>query len=98
MGVFNTIKSSIKCPKCGNTVEWQSKRLVYDGFLVANAMQTLTLNEKMDGEMHTYCDKCKTGFDVTITKGKEEITKRRTPVLRPRREIIATSHDKKQMK
>ena len=72
MGVFNTIKSKTKCPNCNNPVEWQSKRLVYDGLLVENAMQTITLNKKMDGEMHTYCDKCKTSFDVAITKGKEK--------------------------
>lgn len=70
MGAFNTIKSSMKCPKCGQIVEWQSKRLVYDGILVANAMQTIVLNEKMDGEMHGFCDSCRTSTDVVIEKGE----------------------------
>lgn len=47
MGIFNIIKSSMDCHKCGRPVEWESKRLVYDGILVADAMQTITLNEKM---------------------------------------------------
>lgn len=70
MGIFNSIRSETKCPTCNNLVEWQSKRLIYDGLLVANAMQTITLNKKMDGEMHGFCDPCKTFTDVVIEKGK----------------------------
>lgn len=70
MGVFSTIKSTVKCPKCSEAVEWQSKRLIYDGIFVANAMQTITLNKKMDGEMHGFCDSCKRFTEVVIKKGK----------------------------
>ncbi len=72
MGVYNVIKNKTKCPKCQSPVEWQSKRLEYDGFLLANVMQGIKLNERMDGEMHTFCDRCKLGFDVTIEKGEKK--------------------------
>ena len=38
MGAFNTINSDQTCPVCQSPVEWQSKRLEYDGLIVANAV------------------------------------------------------------
>ena len=86
MGVFNTIKSSMKCPKCGKMSEWQSKRLVYDGVLVANTMQTITLNEKMDGEVHGFCNSCKTFTEAVIKKGK--ITRVKSYKPKPPEKIV----------
>lgn len=70
--MFNVIKSKLKCPKCHETVEWQSKYLTYDGYVLENLLQDITLNKHMDGEMHTFCDSCKTAVDVDIKKGKED--------------------------
>jgi hypothetical protein len=70
MGAFNTIRSDRTCPTCQSPVEWQSKRLEYDGLIVANAMQVIELKPQMDGEMHAYCAACKTWTDATIKQGK----------------------------
>ncbi len=85
MGVFNTIKTDEKCPNCHQPVEWQSKRLIYDGIIVGNLMQALTLNKRMDGEMHAYCDACETWFDATIEKGKVVTIKPSNPIRRLQR-------------
>jgi hypothetical protein len=70
MGAFNTIRSDQLCPNCQSQVEWQSKRLEYDGLLIANAMQVIELKPTMDSEMHAFCDRCKTWTDATIEQGK----------------------------
>lgn len=70
MGIYNIIKSTVGCPKCNKKIEeWQSKYLTYDGYLLANGLQEIKLNEQMDGEMHTLCDNCKAFLEVTIVKG-----------------------------
>ncbi len=71
MGVYNVIKSKMKCPKCESKVEWQSKYLTYDGHVIENLLQDIVLTEHMAGEMHTSCSKCKALLEVTIVKGKE---------------------------
>ncbi len=70
MGVFNIIRSEQTCPNCHAPVQWQSKSLEYDGLILANVMQVIELRPQMDGEMHAYCDACKTWTDATIQQGK----------------------------
>lgn len=80
MGMFNIIKSTMKCPKCNGKIdEWQSKYLTYDGYLLANGLQEIKLNEYMEGEMHALCDNCKAFSEVTIVKGKVKKVKPRSP-------------------
>ena len=69
MGVFNHIETDRPCPTCKQPLEWQSKHLTYDGYLLANAMQVVSLSERVSGEMHTFCDTCKTFYDVEIAGG-----------------------------
>lgn len=71
MGIYNTIKSKLKCPNCGNKVEWQSKHLEYDTYAIENLLREIPLNKHMDGEMHAICKKCKVYLKVVIVKGKE---------------------------
>lgn len=71
MGLFNTVTSSIRCPTCDGALEWQSKHLTYDGFLLADVMETIPLSEHVSGEMHTSCDACQMWYDVEIHNGKE---------------------------
>lgn len=71
MGMYNTIDVKKNCPKCGAQVEWQSKDLEIDGkYPVMNVLETYKLNNKMVGEVHTLCDKCKTWSEFKIEKGK----------------------------
>ncbi len=73
MGVYNIIKFSppLKCPECGYLEnEWQSKNLAYSSYGLANVMRQITLNSRMDGEVHTYCDQCKKYISFEIKKGK----------------------------
>ena len=81
MGMYNTIKTKKPCPKCGAEVEWQSKYLTCDGYVLDNLLQKIVLNEHMDGEIHTYCDVCGTYVEITIQKGKETGS-------RPRKRLI----------
>lgn len=66
MGVFNIITSKRTCPQCHAKVEWQSKYITYDGFVLENLLQNIRLNNHIDGEMHTFCDKCKSAFEIEI--------------------------------
>jgi hypothetical protein len=70
MGIFNTIKSDLKCPICKSELEWQSKFLEYDGLPIDTAMITIELRQTMNGEMHTSCDTCKTWLETEIKNGK----------------------------
>lgn len=73
MGIFNTITLNRpeKCPNCGQgIITWQSKQLIYDGYELANALREVKLNNKMDGEIHTACDKCNTYVSMRVKKGK----------------------------
>ncbi len=71
MGIYNTIKTNIKCSQCRQKVdEWQSKHLAYDGYLLVNMLKQIKLNKRMNGEIHAICDNCKTFLEVTIVKGK----------------------------
>ncbi|MDO8429445.1 MAG: hypothetical protein Q7S88_02335 [Candidatus Daviesbacteria bacterium] len=66
----------MRCPKCNEKIdEWQSKYLTYDGYVLANGLQEIKLNEHIDGEMHTLCDNCETFLDVPIVKGQCEQAK-----------------------
>ena len=71
MGMFNTIKSKLRCPKCNAKVEWQSKDLSVLGFPIENLLLNIKLKSYMNGEMHTFCDECKSSWDVKIKKGEE---------------------------
>lgn len=77
MGMFNIIKTKKGCPSCGRGVEWQSKHLTYDGFVLDNLLQEVKLNKHVDGEMHTYCEKCGSSVEVTIKKGEDKGVKPR---------------------
>ncbi len=58
------------CPNCQAAVEWQSKRLIYDGLLLANAMQSVPLSSRINGEMHTTCSNCHSVIDLDLEGGK----------------------------
>ena len=46
MGMYNIIKTNIKCVKCNEKVdEWQSKYLTYNGYLLANGLQKIKLDK-----------------------------------------------------
>lgn len=79
MGMYNMIKTKKKCPTCEEKVEWQSKYLIYDGFVLDNLLQEIILNKHVDGEMHAYCENCKVFVEVTIVKGKEKKISPRIP-------------------
>ena len=70
MGAYNTIRSPLRCPRCGGSVEWQSKYLLYDGYVLANVMQEVDLTKNVDGEMHSTCPKCRLGLDAEIESGQ----------------------------
>ena len=70
MGVYNIVNRAARCPKCGGAVEWQSKYLVYDGYVLANAMQEVALAENVDGEMHATCRACWLCLEATVSKGQ----------------------------
>ncbi len=70
--MFVTLKFDQKCPNCGsNIVVWQTKDLVIDGiYPVSNFLQEYKVNERMDAEAYTHCDKCDKGITLVIKKGK----------------------------
>jgi len=70
MGVYNIVNCAARCPKCGGAVEWQSKCLLYDGYLLANAMQEVSLTKNVDGETHTTCPACRLFLEARISKGQ----------------------------
>lgn len=73
----------MRCPKCNEKVdEWQSKYLTYDGYLLANGLQEIKLNEHMEGEMHALCDNCKEFSEITIVRGKGKEIKPRGPQIK----------------
>lgn len=74
MGAYNRIQSDIHCPNCHCTLEWLSKYLVYDGFLLENVLDTMTLRDKMYGHMYTSCKQCNIWIEAEIENGKERIT------------------------
>lgn len=82
MGAYNTIRCAQTCPNCHAPVEWQSKRLAYDGLLLANAMQVIELRPQMEGEMHAYCAACQIWTDATIHQG--EVVALKTSTVTPR--------------
>lgn len=69
--MFNVIKNKTKCPTCNQPVEWQSKNLTYDGLILANLLQRITLNKHLSGEIHAYCDDCRKAVEIAIENGKE---------------------------
>jgi hypothetical protein len=71
MGLFNYVTTVMSCPNCQKTLDsWQSKRLSLRGLLLANAMQSVVLDEDMDGEMHDICFDCNLAIDVEIQNGQ----------------------------
>ncbi len=73
MGMYNIIKLNKDCPNCGAKVEWQTKDLVIDGIYPVdniNILETYALSERMTGEVHALCKKCKTWSDAKI-KGRK---------------------------
>ncbi|MBI2611362.1 hypothetical protein HYW54_01280 [Candidatus Gottesmanbacteria bacterium] len=69
--MFNIIKTSEKCPKCGSKIdEWQSKNLSIKGYPIMQALINITLVPDMAGEMHAICDKCKTWTEYKIKNGQ----------------------------
>ena len=70
MGMYNVLQSNMVCPQCQGKVEWQSKHLTYDGFVLDNLLQDIPLSEHLDGEMHTWCDHCNAFTNVTIEQGE----------------------------
>ncbi len=59
------------CSVCGAKVQWQTKDLVIDDiYPVANYCDSFQLNERMDAEIYTTCDKCGTSLELKIVKGK----------------------------
>lgn len=72
--MYNIIDTKENCPNCDANVEWQTKDLIIDNkYLVANVLKTYRLNKRMDGEIHTFCDKCKTYSEGKIKNGKMSI-------------------------
>ena len=82
MGAFNTILCDQTCPACRARVEWQSKKLDYDGLILANAMQVIELRPGMDGEMYAHCEACGTWIDATIRQGR--VVDLKTSTITPR--------------
>ena len=70
MGLFNNVPSKMPCSECPAPVEWQSKSLAYKGFLLANVMHTIPLDENVDGEMYTSCSNCGAFIDADIEHGE----------------------------
>jgi hypothetical protein len=73
MAMFNyvKIKSQESCPRCGSVLDnWQTKSMVYAGYDLANTSQTLKLDSRMTGEVHTVCDVCLAYISMTIVKGR----------------------------
>lgn len=69
--MYNRINTSRTCPNCHVGVVWQSKYLTLDGYLLENVLIDIKPNKRMSGEMHTFCDKCKAAFEITLENGKE---------------------------
>lgn len=88
MGMYNVIVTKKRCPKCNAHLEWQSKYLILNGYVLENLLQEITLNEYMDGEMHTFCDNCKASFEISIGKGKEGAIKPRVYKLQENRKKV----------
>lgn len=71
MGLYDIIESTIRCPNCDQPLEWQSKYVTYDGFLLDNVNQTIPLTHHVNGEMHALCDRCRIFYEADIVDGKE---------------------------
>jgi hypothetical protein len=73
MAMFNYVKLKSRegCPLCGSVLDnWQTKSMVYAGYDLANTSQTLRLDSRMTGEVHTVCDVCLAYVSMTIVKGR----------------------------
>jgi len=82
MGMFNVIKTDTACPTCQRPLQWQSKSITYDGYLLENAAQSVQLTERISGEMHSLCDSCRTWYDLEITNGREGSLRPSKPLVR----------------
>jgi hypothetical protein len=74
MGVYNRIQCDVPCPICNSELNWLSKYLVYDGFVLENLLETIELRDTMHGEMYTSCKQCGTWLEAEIIDGKGRIT------------------------
>jgi len=74
MGVYNIIKSPIRCPICNNRLRWQSKYLVYNGLVLSNTLTEIERDKTMQGEMYARCEQCETWIEAEIHDGKTQIT------------------------
>ena len=73
MAMFNYVKIKTRegCPQCGSVLDnWQTKSMIYAGYDLANSAQTLKLDSRMTGEVHTVCDVCLAYVSMTIVKGR----------------------------
>lgn len=65
------LKKPIICPKCkAELKEWQSKSMSYAGYDLDNTLQSLKINTRFTGEIHTSCDKCKFWSEYGVIKGE----------------------------
>lgn len=59
MGMYIEIAGAYRCSRCDTVLTgWQSKDLRYDGYDIEPLLQTVTLNKKMSGEIHTHHAAC----------------------------------------
>lgn len=71
MGMFNIVKINKVCVKCGRSLEWQSKFLVLDDlYVLDNALKTYVFDNRLSGEIHSWCDKCGLEQNLYIKDGK----------------------------
>lgn len=69
--MFNVVKLDRKCSKCGADLEWQSKKLILDDlYWLDNVLRTYEVTDRLTGEVHTYCDKCLSSYDLFIKNGR----------------------------
>jgi len=62
-------------------MEWQSKRLSYDGFHL-DVAQSVPLTDRVDGEIHGLCSACGKWFDLGIEKGQASQVRQSEPLPR----------------
>jgi hypothetical protein len=65
MGLYNTVKVFVPCPKCGTSIgDFQTKDEIYDD-LYLELVEFWTVRE-----FHSICDNCDTWISVKLKKEK----------------------------